>query len=958
MCLSSVSRATGIDLFSVTLSTELQGASANQAVRFVTAAGVDAPTDSIVLSYATAFDLSALSSPNDFDFAVDDDAACDGPFTDKALAAAATLGTWGVSVGSTTVTFSPPTDAIPGEIDPNRCVQMLIGTNASVGATGVNQIVNPGTVGSYVITVAGGFGNAGATPVAITDSDAVGVSACVGGCGGSGGGGEPSDTTAPLIITLQVTDITGTSATVSWGTDEPASSTVAWGTTTSYGDGTIMDSSLVYSHSYGLTGLAEGTLYYVRVTATDATGNPATATITFTTLDETPPVITDLQVVNITETSARILWTTNEPATTELRYGTTTDYGDGTFVDTTLTTDHVVDLSGLTPGVLYHFLVTSADASGNNTSSSDQSFTTLQNLPPANATLHVASMDAENSLTWELPDETDLAGVVLVFRTDRYPNGPFDGDVLVNGMATSYDHTGLTNGVTYYYGLFVYDTSGQYSSGTLGEGTPSAIAPPGPACGNDLCEDGETSDSCPIDCPAPPPAASCGNGTCDSGETTDSCSADCPAAVPPPAEEPTPETPPVETPPAETPPSETAPPPPPAASGGTTTPTTPPTVPPTEVIPPSGTVPTPTSPEAPITLLPGIIVPAGIAAPFLALSDAASAAATSVAQAVGQANHALDVVREIPGVQPVTSAAAVTAIAVAVTQAAILAVAFDIIPFLQYLFTAPLLLFWTRKRKAFGVVYDAYTKLPIDLAIVRLYRLPDNKLVNTVVTDRQGRYVFLAQPGNYRIQVSKPNELFPSVSLKKIRDDGAFLDVYHGELIRVVSRDSVIAVNIPLDPTTAKKPATPARLRWKRFLRRLQNLAAVSGVLVSVFVFLIRPSTLTALLVAVQVAVYLLFRRLARAPKPKGWGIVYDSSTRQPLPNVVVRVFDPVYNKLLDSRLTDSKGRYFFLLGPSSFIATFEKPSFERAELRPIDFTASKGPQELRAKVALKRKKV
>lgn len=47
-----------------------------------------------------------------------------------------------------------------------------------------------------------------------------------------------------------------------------------------------------------------------------------------------------------------------------------------------------------------------------------------------------------------------------------------------------------------------------------------------PVCGNGSCENGESTATCPSDCPA---QSQCGNGTCDAGETTGNCPGDCPA---------------------------------------------------------------------------------------------------------------------------------------------------------------------------------------------------------------------------------------------------------------------------------------------------------------------------------------------------------------------------------------------------------------------------------------------
>ncbi len=46
-------------------------------------------------------------------------------------------------------------------------------------------------------------------------------------------------------------------------------------------------------------------------------------------------------------------------------------------------------------------------------------------------------------------------------------------------------------------------------------------------CGNGLCDNGETNQTCSPDCPVTPPAPVCGNGICQSGETATTCPADC-----------------------------------------------------------------------------------------------------------------------------------------------------------------------------------------------------------------------------------------------------------------------------------------------------------------------------------------------------------------------------------------------------------------------------------------------
>ncbi len=243
--------------------------------------------------------------------------------------------------------------------------------------------------------------------------------------------------------------------------------------------------------------------------------------------------------------------------------------------------------------------------------------------------------------------------------------------------------------------------------------------------------------------------------------------------------------------------------------------------------------------------------------------------------------------------------------------------------------------------------------------MVRLFLVEDEtkpgpgRLVKSRVTDKGGRFFFLVQPGKYRLTATKAGFRFPTDYLKDVKDDGVFLDVYHKELIVVTEKDAVITPNIPLDPAQVGQTKTPKRVVWQERLRVLQHLIAVSGVLVSLAVAIIRPSVLAAVMIAVQVLVYLLSKRLAKPRKPKSWGIVYDKTTRRPLANVVARIFEPKYNKLLDTQVTDSKGRYAFLLGPSEYFAVFEKEGFIPTQVRPIDLRNAQGSQDFSVDVEL-----
>ena len=63
---------------------------------------------------------------------------------------------------------------------------------------------------------------------------------------------------------------------MSWTTDEPGNSQVRYDTTSKYWQGYGFgenDAEMVTEHSVTITGLSPSTLYYIRVSSTDASGN-------------------------------------------------------------------------------------------------------------------------------------------------------------------------------------------------------------------------------------------------------------------------------------------------------------------------------------------------------------------------------------------------------------------------------------------------------------------------------------------------------------------------------------------------------------------------------------------------------------------------------------------------------------------------------------------------------------
>ena len=94
--------------------------------------------------------------------------------------------------------------------------------------------------------------------------------------------------------------------------------------------------------------------------------------------------------------------------------------------------------------------------------------------PPGPVTgLAVEPEDGAVTLTWINPTDPDFVGVIVRRSTSGYPDGPADGDLLIDARSgeTAVDDTGLTNGTEYFYAAFAYDAEAPPNHSTAAHAT-------------------------------------------------------------------------------------------------------------------------------------------------------------------------------------------------------------------------------------------------------------------------------------------------------------------------------------------------------------------------------------------------------------------------------------------------------------------------------------------------------
>ena len=198
----------------------------------------------------------------------------------------------------------------------------------------------------------------------------------------------------PAITNVGASGITSTTALITWTTDEASTSVVTYGTQSASG------AASVTSHSVALTGLTPSTVYTFAVTSVNATGgSSSSSSYTFTT--SAVPVISYISYWGITTSGITISWSTNVPSNTVVNYGTTNSLGSVSPLQSALSDNHGVVLTGLQPSTEYYFQAQSTDANGNTGySPAIYTFTTLASLPVISNPVVAKNTNNTASISW------------------------------------------------------------------------------------------------------------------------------------------------------------------------------------------------------------------------------------------------------------------------------------------------------------------------------------------------------------------------------------------------------------------------------------------------------------------------------------------------------------------------------------------------------------------------------
>lgn len=331
-----------------------------------------------------------------------------------------------------------------------------------------------------------------------------------------------TDTTAPNISGVSITDASTTTAAVSWTTDELSDSSVGYSMDSTYlperGIG-----SMTTSHKIILTGLSPGTVYFIRVKSRDVVGNlgqvdkdnPGANNIVDFRLETLPgPAISSVTVPNISNNQATIDWKTTTNSSSSVIYSPSIsngqldapkEFGTPDLVGGLAPYNHSVTINSyddqpLLNDTKFYFSVKSVDGTGNiaidnNGGKYYELLTTADNDPPVISAID-SPVTSQNSvvITW-LTDEPATSRVSYGEKSggpykDSQEIGLYDRNHFViligltgdkkesNNLTSSHsiDLIGLDQGVIYHYRV-----RGQDKNSSLYASSDQTFQPKSPA---------------------------------------------------------------------------------------------------------------------------------------------------------------------------------------------------------------------------------------------------------------------------------------------------------------------------------------------------------------------------------------------------------------------------------------------------------------------------------------------
>lgn len=216
---------------------------------------------------------------------------------------------------------------------------------------------------------------------------------------------------------------------------------------------------------------------------------------------------------------------------------------------------------------------------------------------------------------------------------------------------------------------------------------------------------------------------------------------------------------------------------------------------------------------------------------------------------------------------------------------------------------------WRKRKKYWGLVFDTADLKPIPFVVINLYEATTKKFIASSVSDMQGRYGLIADPGDYYLEIKNSEYLFDSTIVDA--------DAYHNQVFSIGEARN-ISFNIPMKKIAETKKSLAYKIKVLLIrIRDLFELLYPYILITMIFIdiaFLIASKDLTYIFLIALMTVFLFLYFYLGRKYPKQWATCIDSETGKGIKNVFVKLFDIKENALADTKISDNEGRLQFIV--------------------------------------------
>ncbi|MEI8232939.1 MAG: hypothetical protein WCG44_04330, partial [bacterium] len=331
------------------------------------------------------------------------------------------------------------------------------------------------------------------------------------------------------------------------------------------------------------------------------------------------------------------------------------------------------------------------------------------------------------------------------------------------------------------------------------------------------------------------------------------------------------------------------------------------------------------------------------------------------------ANNAIGGVVNIPEkLMPAVSSGVATAIAVGATAAAPLANAatmFSLPEYLRSIFFSIGSIATKKRKKKWGKVTEAGSELPIVGARIDLVQIITEgtaaidstngtgpsfteKTIASTYSDKEGNYAFVAEPGEYLLNVVKDGYTVSNVA-------GAYSPTK--SIIVSSAHEGLIVPSIVLSPSQESLQSKLSFLSKitisEKVLSYISILFLSFGTFTIISALIKNPNSLTTIILALIYPV-LWYLTIHNLRKVSPFGYVEDMASHKGIPLSLIRIMDESGEKLLHTAISNEQGHYTTTMPKGNYKALVVKTGYESAS---VDFDATDKISVLNRKISLKK---